>query len=66
MTDVTYGQFFWALSLTFILEKKEVLTFMLFLQGCCEDDKKMIDVTGFCKTQSTIMHVLQTARQTCL
>ena len=30
MTDVTYGQFFWALSLPFILEKKEVLTFMLF------------------------------------
>lgn len=40
MTDVTYDQFFWALSLTFSLEKKEVLTFMLLLQGCWEDDKK--------------------------
>lgn len=40
MTDATYGQFFWALSLPFILEKKEVLTFMLFLHGCWIRKKK--------------------------
>ena len=60
MTDVTYGQFFWALSLPFILEKKEVLTFMLFLQGfCMRKRKKVIYVRGFCAAQSAILHVLQ-------
>ena len=59
MTDVTYGQFFWALSLPFILEKKEVLTFMLFLQGCWMRGKKMIYVRGFCEAQSAILHLLQ-------
>ena len=66
MTDVTYGQFFWALSLPFILEKKEVLTFMLFLQGCWMRGKK----NDICERilWSTKCHIafITTARQTCL
>lgn len=48
------------MSLPFILEKKEVLTFMLFLQGCWIREKKnVLHVRGFCEAQSAILHVLQ-------
>lgn len=47
------------MSLPFILEKKEVLTFMLFLQGCWIRGKNVLYVRGFCEAQSAILHVLQ-------
>ena len=67
MTDVTYGQFFWALSLPFILEKKEVLTFMLFLQGCWMREKKKKGDICERILWSTKCHIacIPTARQTC-
>lgn len=58
MTSVTYGPFFCSMNLAYILEKKKILTLMLFLQGCGEDDKSMIYVKGFCKTQSAILCIL--------